>query len=95
MLFAELVQSTLQPGGREMVWARPLLLVCKQHREAIDLKGASDLLWPAAHFSPAYAEDMLPYMAESVSISSDEAQQQLRTFVQLVWDVYEGCPAAS
>ncbi len=97
VLFAELVQSTLQSGGKEMMWARPLMLVCKQDRycEATNLKGASDLLWPAAHFTPAYVEEMIPYMAESVTVSSDLAQQQLRKFVQLVWDAYEGCPAAS
>ena len=97
VLFAELVQSTLQSNGREMVWARPLLLVCLQAEEhaAIDLEGGPDLLWPAAHFSPAYAEDLLPYMADSVTIPLEAAQQKLRAFVQQVWNVNEGCPAVS
>lgn len=97
VLFAELVQSTLQSSGREMVWARPLLLVFRQAGEhtAMDLEGVPDLLWPATHFSPAYAEDMLPYMADSVSLPSDAAQQQLRTFIQRVWETYECCQAAS
>ncbi|MEM9534814.1 MAG: hypothetical protein AAGA40_03980 [Cyanobacteria bacterium P01_E01_bin.45] len=96
VLFAELVQSTLQSNGREMAWARPMLLVHKHDRghTTIALEGVPDLLWPAAHFSPAYSEDLLPHLANSVTIPLDAARQQLRTFVQQVWDVREGCPAA-
>ena len=90
ILFAELVQSTHQSGGREMVWARPLLLVHQQIGNVVtcDLSHTSDLLWPAAHFSPAYAEDMLPFMVDVARPTLDEARQQLRSFMQRVWDVH-------
>ena len=96
VLFAELVQSTLQSTGREMVWARPILLVRKRDKghPPIALDGVPDLLWPAAHFSPAYSEDLLPHMTHSVTIPLDAARQQLRAFVQQVWESREGCPAA-
>lgn len=96
VLFAELVQSTLQSNGREMAWARPMLLV-HQHDEGhttIVLEGVPDLLWPAAHFAPAYSEDLLPHLANGVEVPLDEAQQQLRAFVQQVWEARERCPAA-
>ncbi|MGK7913820.1 MAG: hypothetical protein AB4050_20405 [Synechococcus sp.] len=61
----------------------------------MNLEGVPDLLWPAAHFSPAYAEDMLPYMVDRASLPLEVAQQQLRVFVQRVWEAYADRPAAS
>lgn len=88
VLFAELVQSTQQPGGREMVWVRPLLLVNLREKDApaSDLSHAADLLWPAAHFSPTYAEDMLPHLVDVRLLTLEDARQQLQDFVRLAWD---------
>ena len=89
VLFAEFVQSARGGEGDEMLWVRPIFLVDLQQEDApaCDLSHASDLLWPSAHFSPAYVEEMLPYMANIRSLSLEESRQQLLAFVRLAWQV--------
>ena len=81
ILYAEWIQSSdLSPQTDPMVWVRPLVL---SGDPVVDLRHTADLLWPAAAFSPAYAEDLLPLLDQAEPLP--QARQILHQFMTQVW----------
>ncbi|MCF2969691.1 hypothetical protein L1047_00570 [Synechococcus sp. Nb3U1] len=94
-LYVELIQASphnlesnsgTQSGSPVMLWVRPLSL--KQGSQVWNLRSTSDLLWPAAGFVPAYAEDILPLMEQARDPQGSEqpARQLLQEFLQQAWE---------
>ncbi|MDX2273477.1 MAG: hypothetical protein NW237_16205 [Cyanobacteriota bacterium] len=91
VLYGELIQeaSPVPAGGsRAMLWVRPLWLVSRDitqpgHQQIWNLLETSDLLWPADAFQPAYAEEVLPLIQQSIPLP--EARQQLQAFLKRAW----------
>ncbi|MGQ9836830.1 MAG: hypothetical protein ACUVRV_02390 [Cyanobacteriota bacterium] len=97
-LYVELIQasplnleadSDTQSGAPTLLWVRPLLLKqeTQQGSRVWHLRLSSDLLWPAAEFAPAYAEEVLPLMEQARDPDSWEpsARQLLQEFLRQVW----------
>lgn len=87
-LYAELIQASLHnlaAGSPALLWVRPLLL--RQGSQVLNLRATSDLLWPAAGFVPAYAEEVLPLLEQARDPAPHElpARQQLQAFLRQVW----------
>lgn len=81
ILYVELIQSSdLSPQTEPMAWVRPLVL---SGDPVVDLRHTADLLWPAAAFSPAYAEDLLPLFDQAEPLP--QARQILHQFMTQVW----------
>jgi hypothetical protein len=93
ILYVELVATTerqsscpdLDPKPTAMLWVRPLLLVCLGSAApgVVELRHTADLLWPEQVFTPAFAEDLLPYLPLAAALP--EARQMLQSFMQQVW----------
>ncbi|MFQ3585658.1 MAG: hypothetical protein SNJ85_12185, partial [Cyanobacteriota bacterium] len=73
-------------GSTTLLWVRPLLL--KQGSQVWNLHSTSDLLWPAAGFTPAYAEEVLPLMEQARDPEGSElsARQLLQEFLRQAWE---------
>lgn len=87
-LYVELIQASLHnlaAGSPALFWVRPLLL--RQGSQVFNLRATSDLLWPAAGFVPAYAEEVLPLLEQARDPAPHElpARQQLQAFLRQVW----------
>jgi len=87
-LYVELIQASLHnlaAGSPALLWVRPLLL--RQGSQVFNLRATSDLLWPAAGFVPAYAEEVLPLLEQARDPAPHElpARQQLQAFLRQVW----------
>lgn len=87
-LYVELIQASLHnlaAGSPALLWVRPLLL--RQGSQVLNLRATSDLLWPAAGFVPAYAEEVLPLLEQARDPAPHEpsARQQLQAFLRQVW----------
>lgn len=89
-LYVELIQvsrHSLEAGSDTppLLWVRPLLL--RQGSQVFNLRATSDLLWPAAGFVPAYAEEVLPLLEQARDPAPHEpsARQQLQAFLRQVW----------
>ncbi len=93
-LYVELIQSSLhhleadsntESGSPTLLWVRPLLL--KQGSQVLNLHATSDLLWPAAGFAPAYAEEVLPLLEQAKDPEPHEApaRQRLQEFLRQAW----------
>ncbi|HIK21111.1 MAG TPA: hypothetical protein IGR15_08655 [Synechococcus sp. M44_DOE_062] len=87
-LYVELIQASLHnlaAGSPPLLWVRPLLL--RQGSQVLNLRATSDLLWPAAGFVPAYAEEVLPLLEQARDPAPHElsARQQLQAFLRQVW----------
>ena len=87
-LYVELIQASLHnlaAGSPALLWVRPLLL--RQGSQVFNLRATSDLLWPAAGFVPAYAEEVLPLLKQARDPAPHElpARQQLQAFLRQVW----------
>lgn len=89
-LYVELIQVSLHSleAGSDtppLLWVRPLLL--RQGSQVFNLRATSDLLWPAAGFVPAYAEEVLPLLEQARDPAPREpsARQQLQAFLRQVW----------
>lgn len=87
-LYVELIQTSLHnlaAGSPALLWVRPLLL--RQGSQVFNLRATSDLLWPAAGFVPAYAEEVLPLLEQARDPAPHElpARQQLQAFLRQVW----------
>lgn len=87
-LYVELIQASLHnlaAGSPALLWVRPLLL--RQGSQVLNLRATSDLLWPAAGFVPAYAEEVLPLLKQARDPAPHElpARQQLQAFLRQVW----------
>ncbi|WP_017324481.1 hypothetical protein [Synechococcus sp. PCC 7336] len=91
ILLVELVQEATLSSPVAMVWVRPQLLVTRSPDsfEAISLPHTSDLLWPAIHFQPAYAEDVLQYWDRASDRSLEEAKQRLHQFLRRAWQIQQ------
>ncbi|MEN9226883.1 MAG: hypothetical protein Q6L60_11375 [Thermostichus sp. HHBFW_bins_43] len=94
-LYVELIQTSLHSLGPDspapaesttLLWVRPLLL--KQGSRVLSLQATSDLLWPAAGFVPAYAEDLLPLLEQARDPEPNEptARQRLQEFLRQAWE---------
>ncbi len=84
-LYVELIQVSLhnlEAGSPALLWVRPLLL--EQGSQVWNLQSTSDLLWPAAGFVPAYAEEVLPLLEQARDPLPHEARQRLQAFLQQV-----------
>ena len=84
-LYVELIQVSLhnlEAGSPALLWVRPLLL--KQGSQVWNLRATSDLLWPAAGFVAAYAEEVLPLLEQAKDPAPHEARQRLQAFLQQV-----------
>lgn len=87
-LYVELIQASLHnlaAGSPALLWVRPLLL--RQGSQVFNLRATSDLLWPAAGFVPAYADEVLPLLEQARDPAPHElpARQQLQAFLRQVW----------
>jgi len=87
-LYGELIQVSLhnlEAGSPALLWVRPLLL--KQGSQVWNLRATPDLLWPAAGFVPAYAEEVLPLLEQARDPAPHEpsARQRLQAFLRQLW----------
>ncbi len=80
ILYVELIQSSDLSPTEPMAWVRPLVL---SGDPVVDLRHTADLLWPAAAFSPGYAEDLLPLFDQAEPLP--DARQVLHQFMTQVW----------
>jgi hypothetical protein len=87
-LYGELIQASLhrlEAGSRALLWVRPLLL--REGSQVWKLRATPDLLWPAAGFVPAYAEEILPLLEQARDPGPHEpsARQRLQGFLRQLW----------
>ncbi|MEN9277720.1 MAG: hypothetical protein Q6K92_04895 [Thermostichus sp. DG_1_5_bins_95] len=89
-LCVELIQSVApgsqaRSGSPAMLWVRPLLL--QQGSQVWHLRSTADLLWPAARFVPAYAEEVLPWLEQARDPEDFGlvARQLLQEFLRQAW----------
>ncbi len=88
-LYVELIQTPSpkgDPPSPALLWVRPLFL--QQGSQVWNLQASPDLLWPAARFTPAYAEEVLPLFDQARDPRPGEipARQRLQEFLQQAWE---------
>jgi hypothetical protein len=92
-LYAEVIQVV---PARQLCWVRPLYMVNLNDDPPllIDLRDASDLLWPLDLFRPALDTEVITLLGEILSKepqgeSNSLAQQQLHQFIHQIWQTYQ------
>ena len=92
-LYCEVIQVLTD---RELCWVRPLLLSNYTHEQptVVDLRDASDLLWPISLFRPAMDTEVISLLSQLLpkepKIDIDSvAQQQLHQFIHQVWQDHQ------
>ena len=92
-LYAEVIQVVV---SRQLCWVRPLLLVTftPELPLIIDLRDASDLLWPISLFRPALDTEVITLLSQVLAKETKAepdlfAQQQLNQFIHQLWQVYQ------
>jgi len=92
-LYAEVIQVVV---SRHLCWVRPLLLVTftEEPPIIIDLRDASDILWPVDVFRPALDTEVITLLSqvlakEQKSGTDSDVKHQLNQFIHEVWQAHK------
>ncbi|TAE60932.1 MAG: hypothetical protein EAZ76_12280 [Nostocales cyanobacterium] len=92
-LYSEVIQVVT---SRDLCWVRPLLLADFTQEPAliVDLRDASDLLWPTSLFRPALDTEVIDLLSQLIPkepkvIIDQVAQQKLHEFIGQAWQTYQ------
>ncbi|GAB4212078.1 MAG: hypothetical protein OHK0012_05670 [Synechococcales cyanobacterium] len=82
-LVAEQVQVSTLTSAQPMLWLRPVVLRLHGTGHVWNMSQSADLVWPATDCQPAYAEEVLPWLAEQQE--DGPTRQLLNQFLQQLW----------
>ncbi|MBW4666206.1 MAG: hypothetical protein KME60_01890 [Cyanomargarita calcarea GSE-NOS-MK-12-04C] len=91
-LYVELIQVIVE---RQLCWVRPLLLATFTQEPVliVDMRSASDLLWPISLFRPALDTEVISFLSQVLakelkSEPDSDAKRLLHVFIQELWDAH-------
>lgn len=99
-LYAEVIDII---EDRQMCWGRPIMLAERsatfdpEPSTLFDLRDGADILLPVPLFRPALDTEVIALMTHLTAIKNEPAStrqtahQQLRHFIQQIWQAYPDC----